>query len=34
VLGELVNVHLGQRIDQVFPGYESRKRLGVLSTST
>ena len=29
VLGELVQVHLGQKPDQVFPGYHAGRRLGL-----
>ena len=31
VLGELVRVHLGQKVDQVFPGYQLQKTLGLLT---
>jgi uncharacterized protein (DUF1501 family) len=31
VLGELVQRHLGQPVEQVFPGYQSTKRLGLLT---
>jgi uncharacterized protein (DUF1501 family) len=31
VLAELVSGHLGQQVQQVFPGYQSVKRLGLLS---
>jgi uncharacterized protein (DUF1501 family) len=31
VLGELVSGHLGQHIEQVFPGYQPVKRLGLLT---
>ena len=30
VLGELVSVHLGQTVDQVFPGHQSAEPLGLL----
>jgi uncharacterized protein (DUF1501 family) len=30
VLGELVGTHLGQNVDEVFPGYLQRKTLGLL----
>jgi uncharacterized protein (DUF1501 family) len=30
VLGELVSRHLGQKVDQVFPGYKPGERLGLL----
>lgn len=30
VLGELVNSHLGQKVDQVFPGYTPKTTLGLL----
>jgi uncharacterized protein (DUF1501 family) len=33
VLGEVVSGHLGQKVDQVFPGYAPKKSLGLLSTS-
>jgi uncharacterized protein (DUF1501 family) len=33
VLGEIVNGHLGQRVDRVFPGYQSATTLGFLSGS-
>jgi uncharacterized protein (DUF1501 family) len=32
VLGELVSHHLGQQIDQVFPGYQPGRPLGLLKT--
>jgi len=32
VLGELVSRHLGQRSDQVFPGYKPGDPLGLLKT--
>jgi len=32
VLGELVSHHLGQKIDQVFPGYKPGQPLGLLKT--
>jgi uncharacterized protein (DUF1501 family) len=32
VLAELVTHHLGQRIDQVFPGYKPGAPLGLLKT--
>ena len=32
VLGELVSHHLGQKIDQVFPGYQPGQPLGLLKT--
>jgi uncharacterized protein (DUF1501 family) len=32
VLGELVSQHLGQKIDQVFPGYKPGEPLGLLKT--
>ena len=31
VLGELVNGHLGQKVDQVFPGYTPKASLGLLT---
>jgi hypothetical protein len=33
VLGELVSGHLGQRVDQVFPGYAAKTSLGLLGSS-
>ena len=30
VLGELVTGHLSQNVDQVFPGYQPKKSLGLL----
>ena len=33
VLGELVSGHLGQRVDQVFPGYAPKTTLGLLTSS-
>jgi hypothetical protein len=30
VLGEIVRVHLGQSVNQVFPGYEAGKKLDLL----
>ncbi len=32
VLGELVSRHLGQKVDQVFPGYKAGEPLGLLKT--
>jgi len=32
VLGELITHHLGQKVDQVFPGYKPGEPLGLLST--
>ena len=34
VLGELVTGHLGQKVDQVFPGYAPKTSLGLLATSS
>ena len=31
VLGEVVKGHLGQKVDQVFPGYTPRQSLGLLN---
>jgi uncharacterized protein (DUF1501 family) len=31
VLGELVTGHLGQKVDQVFPGYTPKTSLGLLT---
>ena len=31
VLGELVSGHLGQKVDQVFPGYTAKTSLGLLT---
>ena len=33
VLGEVVSGHLGQKVDQVFPGYAPKKSLGLLAAS-
>ena len=33
VLGELVSGHLGQKVDQVFPGYAPKTSLGLLTSS-
>ncbi len=33
VLGELVSGHLGQKVDQVFPGYAPKTSLGLLTAS-
>jgi len=33
VLGEVVSGHLGQKVDQVFPGYTPKKSLGLLNVS-
>ena len=30
ILGEVVRVHLGRQVDQVFPGYQPQKTLGLL----
>jgi uncharacterized protein (DUF1501 family) len=34
VLGELVTGHLGQKVDQVFPGHTPKTTLGVLIPNT